>query len=81
MTLPSNSSSSNAPEQLIDAALATRDDELTCEEFVERVAAYAEILVVGGEVPAALSLVAHHASICPHCAEELKVLLEALSES
>ena len=66
------------PEHLVETTLQTRDDEITCDEWVRRVGAYVEVLARGGEVPAALEVVAQHVEICPECAEELEALRESL---
>lgn len=61
-------------EILSDLALRSRPDEITCDEWLEQVGPYIEALARGGEIPAALDIVAHHTEICPLCAEELEAL-------
>ena len=70
--------SSTDLDALVGTTLRTREDEITCDEWVERVGHYVEALAEGGDLPSALEVVAHHALICPQCAEELEALREAL---
>lgn len=68
-------------EDLADCALRSRPQEITCDEWIERVGPYVEALARGGEIPAALDVVAHHTEICPQCAEEFEALRDALGLS
>lgn len=56
----------------------TRPDELTCDEWLDRVGAYAEARAAGGPPPAGAELIDHHLEICPECREEFEALLAAL---
>ena len=58
--------------------LETRPEELTCDEWLDRVGAYAEAALEGRPVPPSLDLVRQHMELCPDCAEEFRALLEAL---
>lgn len=74
---PSRLSDEQARE-LAEVLLNTRPDELTCDEWLDRVGGYAEALAAGAPAPAGSELVAHHLSICPECREEFSALLAAL---
>ena len=70
------------PEQLRSLAkvtLATRPDEIDCEEWLQRVGCYVEHHHSGRAIPDHLRCVAEHVALCPECAEELKALEAALS--
>ncbi len=59
---------------------ATEAEEIDCDEFLDRVAAYVDH-VNAEELPQALRTVSQHASVCPECREELEALLEHYSNS
>jgi hypothetical protein len=63
---------------LAEVLLNTRPDELTCDEWMDRVGGYAEAVASGAPAPAGSELVAHHISICPECREEFEAVVEAL---
>lgn len=56
----------------------TRPDELTCDEWLDRVGAYAEAVAAGAAGPPGSELIEHHLAICPECKEEFDALLAAL---
>ncbi|WP_437945091.1 hypothetical protein WME98_29500 [Sorangium sp. So ce296] len=64
---------------LAKAVLATKPDELTCDEWLEYAAQYAELVAEGAPVPEALREAAQHLDLCPECAEELRACLLALA--
>ncbi|AUX29072.1 MULTISPECIES: hypothetical protein [Sorangium] len=64
---------------LAEAVLATKPDELTCDEWLEYAAQYAELVAEGAPVPEALREAARHLEQCPECAEELRACLLALA--
>jgi hypothetical protein len=69
-------------EEIYDLArvvLATKPDELTCDEWLELAPWYAEIVAEGAPVPEALLEAAQHLDQCPECAEELRACLLALN--
>lgn len=66
---------------LTDAALESRSDDITCDEWVDRVGALVEALARGGDLPSALAAVARHSQLCPQCAEEFEALRRALEET
>ena len=63
---------------LLEAADATRDAELDCDEFLDRMAAYAELRAAGRDVPDAWRLVEEHERLCANCREECAALVEML---
>ncbi|AGP34001.1 hypothetical protein BE04_46175 [Sorangium cellulosum] len=64
---------------LAKAVLATKPDELTCDEWLDYAAQYAELVAEGAPVPEALREAAQHLDQCPECAEELRACLLALA--
>ena len=58
--------------------IATRPDEITCDEWLEQVGEYAEAVLAGGAIPLALAQVQRHMDICPECAEEFGAILAVL---
>ncbi|WP_438007511.1 hypothetical protein WME89_01535 [Sorangium sp. So ce321] len=63
---------------LVQATLATREQEIGCDTCLERVAAYAEVHLAGLPTPEALRLVEEHLAICGECQEEFAALAAAL---
>ena len=62
--------------ELLRVVAATRPQEIDCEQFLTRVAAYLESL---GEqaLPPELDVVAQHLEVCPECSEEFDALVSA----
>ncbi len=56
----------------------THDHELTCDEYLERVAVYAERRAAGEAVNEAFAPVIAHERLCANCAEETQALIDAL---
>ena len=72
------------PEKYRDLAgflLKTRPEEMTCDEWIDRVAEYAELVLAGHAIPSSLDDVVRHIDLCPECAEEFQAILAALRES
>lgn len=63
---------------LADLLLKSRPDELTCDEWLDRVGGYAEAAAAGRPPPDGSELVAHHLDVCPECREEFDALVAAL---
>lgn len=63
---------------LAEVLLKSRPDELTCDEWLDRVGGYAETTAAGEPPPPGSELVAHHLDICPECREEFEALVAAL---
>ena len=71
----------STPDQLMTLAgllLNTRPDELTCDEWLDRVGGYAEAVAAGRPAPAGTEMVEQHLTICPDCQEEFAALVAAL---
>lgn len=66
--------------ELAGLLLNTRPDELTCEEWLDRVGGYAEAAAAGRPAPDGSELVTHHLTVCPECREEFEALVAALRE-
>ena len=58
--------------------LNTRPDELTCEEWLDRVGGYAEAVAAGLPAPAGSVRVEQHLTLCAECREEFEALVAAL---
>ena len=70
------------PEQirgLVQLIGITRDEELSCNECLDRIAEFAECQLTGQPIPAALATVEHHLNLCAECREEYEALRQALS--
>jgi hypothetical protein len=63
---------------LVQAVLGTREEELGCDECLDRVGDYAEHQLEGREPSEALRRVEEHLRICPECHEEYEALRDAL---
>ena len=66
------------PEQLrelLRVVAATRPQEIDCEQFLTRVAAYLESLEREHPLPPELDTVAQHLEVCPECSEEFDALV------
>lgn len=58
--------------------LHTHPHELTCDEWVDHVAGYAEAALAGTPPPAGAGLVEEHLALCAECREEFDALMAAL---
>lgn len=56
----------------------THPHELTCDEWVDHVAGYAEAVAAGTPPPTGADLVEQHVALCPECREEFEAFLAAL---
>jgi len=66
---------------LVQLLLATQDEELTCDDLLDRVARYAEAVVNGDQLPADSKLLIQHLSVCSDCLEEFECLVATLRSS
>jgi hypothetical protein len=64
--------------ELARLLLETVPEEVTCDQWAEFAAGYADHLARGAEVPEPLRRVAQHLRVCPACSEELRVSLQAI---
>jgi hypothetical protein len=63
---------------LAEVLLKTKPDEITCDEWLDQVAVFAEQIAASRPIPAELQRLVDHVNICPECAEELDALVAAL---
>ena len=66
-------------QDLARLTVATRPDEISCEEWLARVGRYVELKQAGASIPEELQCVVQHLDVCPDCAEELDALERALT--
>jgi len=65
-------------KKMVRMVLATREEEIGCEECFEQVDRFAELVLDGKPAAEAMPLVQDHLEKCPDCREEFEALLEAL---
>jgi hypothetical protein len=63
---------------LLSAVSRTCEEEITCGECLAGMAEFAELQLVGAEIPQALHRIEEHLALCPECAEEYEVLLDVV---
>ena len=68
-------------DRLTQSLVATRPEEIDCNEWLARVGRLLDILQRDEIVPADLAPVLHHLELCPECSEEFQLLRAALNES
>jgi hypothetical protein len=64
---------------LAQVLLLTKPEELTCDQWLDEVPAYVELLATGEMIPNRFALLEHHLAICPECAEELAAMVTAVT--
>jgi predicted anti-sigma-YlaC factor YlaD len=64
--------------KLIATVADTREDEIDCDTCLASMAEFAELELVGAEIPEALHRIRAHLEYCSECAEEYRVLLDAV---
>jgi hypothetical protein len=65
---------------LLTACQNTQTTELTCDEFLEALPAYAELCVAGKEASPGLAAVRAHERLCDNCRDECHGLVQLLVE-
>jgi predicted anti-sigma-YlaC factor YlaD len=65
-------------ETLLSAVSRTCAKEIHCGECLAGMAEFAELELVGAEIPQALHRIQEHLALCPECAEEYEVLLDVV---
>ncbi len=70
----------NTLRQLARVIVATRPNEVDCDEWLASVGRLAEIEHAGAPRPADLATVHQHIEVCPECAEEFRGLLLVLAD-
>jgi hypothetical protein len=66
--------------KLARTLLATRPDEIPCDEWLDQIGGYADAVLAGRAIPPALCRVQRHMEICPECAEEFQAIVAALRD-
>jgi uncharacterized protein with PIN domain len=56
----------------------TQDDEINCNECLDKVAEFAERQLAGQAIPEAFKAVQHHLAFCAECSEEYEALIIGL---
>jgi predicted anti-sigma-YlaC factor YlaD len=70
------------PEQakvLIAKVMDTRDQEMTCDECMTDIAEFVEVRLTGKPLSEALQAVHEHLERCHDCADEYRILRQALA--
>lgn len=70
------------PEQakvLIAKVMDTRDQEMTCDECMADIAEFVEVRLTGKPLSDALQAVHEHLKRCHDCADEYRILRQALA--
>lgn len=65
-------------DALLDAVMSTEDEEIDCDEFLDRAGELLEAMMERNEVPEDLAHVSQHLSVCPECREEFEALIRAV---
>jgi hypothetical protein len=65
-------------EALLSTVSRTCEEEIHCGECLAGMAEFAELELVGVEIPQALHRIQEHLALCPECAEEYEVLLDVV---
>jgi hypothetical protein len=60
--------------------IKTRPGDLTCDEWLDQIGEYADLVSANCPVPARLAHVHRHMETCPECAEEFNAILAALCD-
>jgi len=66
--------------KLLDLVRLTKDDEIDCDEFLDRAARYLDSTGPDGSLPEGAEALVHHMRVCPECCEEFEALLRALRD-
>lgn len=67
-------------EKLMQVVSVTREDEIDCEECLQRVDRFVEMKLAGLDAEEAMPLVEDHLQKCGDCREEFEALLAAMRE-
>jgi hypothetical protein len=65
-------------KELVEAALNTLPDEISCDECFQEVDRFVELQLAGLDAAQAMPLVQAHLDRCPDCREEYEALLHAM---
>jgi hypothetical protein len=79
--VPASSASGELALKLLHAIDHTHEKEYSCEETLELLDQFAEMVARGEDASQVLPLVKEHLEICSDCREEVEALLRILEES
>ena len=65
-------------KRIVHSALTARPDEIGCDDCLEQLGQFAEMVLAGKDVAEAMPLVQDHLNRCRDCREEFEALLAAL---
>jgi hypothetical protein len=65
-------------KRIVRSALTARPDEIGCDDCLEQLDQFAEMVLAGKDVAEAMPLVQDHLNRCRDCREEFEALLAAL---
>jgi len=68
-------------KRLMNSLSMTQDYELNCNQFLDKMAEFAEREYLGKSIPDALEAVHHHLNLCAECREEYESLLTTLKNT
>jgi phosphosulfolactate phosphohydrolase-like enzyme len=60
------------------ATMATRPEEIDCDTWLIKVAAFLDVLRDESTIPPDLEIVSQHVEVCADCRDELSAMLDAL---
>jgi exopolyphosphatase/pppGpp-phosphohydrolase len=66
-------------KRMVRAVIATRPDEIGCDECFEQLDRFVEMTLAGKDVAEAMPLTHDHLQRCTDCLEEFEALLTVLS--
>ena len=62
---------------LLDLVAKTADEEIDCDQLLERAAAYLDLCAAGPPPIEGFDDLRQHLRVCPECLEEFEVLVDA----
>lgn len=68
----------NTLKRMVQGIMATRPDEIGCDECFEQLDRFVEMTLAGKNAAEAMPLVQRHLEHCGDCREEFEALLDAL---
>lgn len=77
---PGNKLTTQRLKRIITGIFTTRERELSCDECLEELDRFAELVLAGKDADAAIPLVRDHLDRCRDCREEFEALLAALKD-
>jgi hypothetical protein len=68
----------NVLKRIVRASITARPDEIGCDECLERLDRFVDMMLAGKDAGEAMPLVQDHLDRCGDCREEFEALLEAV---